>query len=290
MSNGKKALSEKRRNSMALRDSDLRSELTSILAHARRDAMVFAVTTVILTPVFVAVAIVVLFFALAFVDLPLIDDLGYGLSFVTGVNLALAFMVGSYFLQPKAPNQCNESDRVWVAVGLGFLCVLLGLSYTTPFATTHPLQFWSAYLLLALAMLACMGHAYEPREDYYLGWTAGPFLMGDPFTVEDDIDRAHFSLGFAVGMSHMIMESYSGIFGSTWLWRGLEERELSGAVGLLQALAANDSSRARACVQILGRASALRVVRALVKLKMVTIVGGHLRLRLKVREHLGLGA
>jgi hypothetical protein len=134
-----------------------------------------------------------------------------------------------------------------------------------------------------------MGHAYEPREDYYLGWTAGPFLMGDPFTVEDDIDRAHFSLGFAVGMSHMIMESYSGIFGSTWLWRGLEERELSGAVGLLQALAANDSSRARACVQILGRASALRVVRALVKLKMVTIVGGHLRLRLKVREHLGLG-
>ena len=272
----------------ALTTSDLRSELRAILDHARRDAAIFAITTVILTPFFVTIAVIMLFFALAFVDLPGIDHLGYALSFVTGVNLTLAFMVVSYFLRPKAPYQKRESDVLWVVVAIGFFCTLLVFSYGTSLVKTHPSYFWPIYCLLSLAMLGCVGHAYEARQSYYLGWMAGPYLFDNPFTVEDDIDRAHLSLGLTMAMSYLVMESYSAIFGSTWLWRRLEESELSAAVELLQALASNDVVRARECIQSLSATSAFSVMRALTKLDMITIENGYPRLSLKGRELLHL--
>jgi hypothetical protein len=273
---------------MAETNSDLRLELRAIFDRARYDAAVFAIVTVVLTPFFAAVGVVVLLIAVSFVDLPVIDDLGYALSFVTGVNLTLAFMVASFFLRPKARYQRTDSDATWVAVALGLLGVLLLFSYGAPLVKTHPSHFWPIYVLLSLAVLGCIGHAYEPREDYYLGWSAGPVVMDDPFTVEDDIDRAHFSLGFAMALSSLIIESYSTIFGSVWLWRRLEERELSAAVKLLQTLAANDRAGARAHTQTLNAGSALAVVRALVKIKMIAIERGHLRLQLKGQEFLAL--
>ena len=274
----------------ALTTNELRAELRKILDYKRRDAAVFAITTVILTPFFMFIAVLVLFFALAFVDLPLIDHLGYALCFVTGINLMLAFMVISFFLRPKAPYQQHEIDVLWVTIALGFLCVLIAFSYGTSLIKTHPSYFWPVYLLLTLAMLGCIGHAYEGRGDYYLGWMTPPFMIDNPFTVEDDIDRAHLSLGLTMAMPYLVIESYSANFGSTWLWRRLEEPELSAAVELLQTLASKDAVRSRECMQTLNTTSALSVVRALVKLDMITIEKGFPRLSLKGRDFLRLRA
>lgn len=271
-------------------DRVIRTKLRELCVSARSDAKLFAVLTVLLTPVAVALFILMLLFALAFVDLPVVDHLGYRLSFVTGVNLCLGFMVASYFLRQKEQYQQQNDDTNWLWVAGGFFCGILAMSYATPLAQTHPEWFWPLYVLLALAMLGCVGHAYEPKDDYYLGWTAGPLLMDDPFTIQDDIDRAHIGLGFAVSISHLILDSYGAIFGSRWLWRGLDESELSACAKLLQGLAARDVSEVKARLRELTKGSAANSVRALVKLELVIINKGLPRLSMKGREFLDLNA
>ena len=267
-------------------DRALRTKLRDICASERRDATVFAVLTVLLTPLAVTVAIFLLLYALVFVDLPVIDHLGYQLSFVTGVNLCLAFMAASYFLRPKRHYQRQASDNNWLLVASGLFCAILGLTYVTQLTLTHPGLFWSLYLLLALVMLGCIGHAYEPGDDYYLGWSRGGILMDDPFTIRDDIDRAHLGLGFAVAMSHAILETYGAIFGSRWLWRGMQESELTASVALLQGLATRDSSGVMSRMRTLTKESAAHTVRALVKLELVVMDKGQPRLSMKGREFL----
>ncbi len=139
-------------------------------------------------------------------------------------------------------------------------------------------------------MLGPIGHVYEPKDDYYLGWTAGPLRMDDPFTIQDDIDRAHIGLGFAVSMSHLILDSYGAIFGSRWLWRGLPESELTASVALLQGLATRDTSGVMSRVRALAKGSVVDIVRALVKLDLVVIDKGHPRLSMKGREFLDMKA
>ncbi|KAB0670337.1 hypothetical protein F6V30_09295 [Oryzomonas sagensis] len=270
-------------------DRVLRTKLRELYASTRSDAKLFAVLTVLLTPLAVALFILMLLFVLAFVDLPVIDHLGYRLSFVTGVNLCLAFMIASYFLRPKEQYQRQDDDTAWLVAAGGLFCCILTISYATPLSRTHPGWFWPSCLLLALAMLGCVGHAYEPKDDYYLGWTAGPFLIDNPFTIQDDIDRAHMGLGFVVSISHLILSSYGEIFGSRWLWRGMGESELSTSVTLLRGLATRDTSEAMAHVRALARGSAADSVRALVKLELVVIDKGFPRLSRKGREFLDLG-
>jgi len=131
-----------------------------------------------------------------------------------------------------------------------------------------------------------MGYVYEPKEDYYLGWIMGPFIIDNPFSIEDDIDRAHLSLGFSIAIPNLIIASYADIFGSTWLWRGLEERELASAVMLLQTLAAHETTQAQERMRAIGNMSALRIIRALVKLDMIRIERTGPRLSLKGKTFL----
>lgn len=267
-------------------DRALRSKLRELCTGARKDAAIFAALTVLLTPLAVALFILMLLFALVLVDLPLIDHLGYERSFLVGINLCLAFMAASYFLRPKDQYMRQADDTTWLMVGLGLFCCILALSHGTPLAQIHPEWFWPLYLLLALAMLGCIGHAYEPKDDYYLGWTAGPLMMDDPFTIRDDIDRAHIGLGFAISFAHLILDSYGAVFGSRWLWHGLKESELTGSVALLRGLAERSDEAVMARFRAIARGSAADSVRALVKLELVVIDKGHPRLSWKGKEFL----
>src|SRR6185369_2303404 len=216
-----------------------------VLERAKSDALLFAMLTVLLTPFLLLALVAAFVFALAFVDLPVIDHLGFARSFLAGASLTVGFMLSSYFLNPKPAWQQKSTDGAWTFIAIALFCGLLMLSYTTPLNMTHRFWFWTAYLLLAFGSFACMGHAYEPHDDYYLGWGVGPVLCDDPFTFRDDIDRAHLCLGFLASISHMILESYAEIFGSTWLWRKLNDSQLHEAVALLRAIDSNDHKGAK---------------------------------------------
>lgn len=122
-------------------NSALRNKLRQAIDKSRHDTAVFALLTVILTPIFVAVGTIVLVIALAFVDLPVIDNFGYEFSVVTGVNLALGFMAASFFLKPKPDYQRRSSDYGWLVAAAAFYGALLVISYGTALAKTHPLGF-----------------------------------------------------------------------------------------------------------------------------------------------------
>lgn len=78
------------------------------------------------------------------------------------------------------------------------------------------------------------------------------------------------------------------IFGSRWLWNGLQEEEITASVALLQGLAARDVTGVMSRMRTAGKVSVVDTVRALVKLELVVIDRGHLKLSRKGREFLGL--
>lgn len=161
------------------------------------------------------------------------------------------------------------------------------MSYASDLSDSHPPYFWAAYAVLAFVFLGSISHVYDPIEDYYLGWQAGPLLMDDPLTTRDDVDRAHFALGCAVALPRLLVDSYLSIARSTWLWRPLKEREIAAAVELLQALAASDVDQAERCLRTLPPPSGVRVLWALVELGMIAVDRGRPRLQAKGRELLG---
>lgn len=272
------------------RDSQLlRIRLRQALDAARHDAAVFALLTVLLTPVFLVGGAIVVVFALSYVDLPLIDHLGYTVSVVTGANLGLAFMVASYFLRPKRANQESRSDYFWLVIAGGIFCALLVVSYGSLLPSAGPAVFWTVYFLLALGMLGCIGNAYEPHDSYYLGWRVGSVMHDNGLTIRDDIDRAHFALGFAVSLANLVLVSYGEVFGSTWLWRGLTGPELSESAELLVMLADKEIRQAQSRMETVGTTAARNSVRALAKLEFVTVESGTLHLSRKGWEFLGGG-
>ena len=68
-------------------DRFLVREFKFVLEKAKSDALLFAILTVLLTPFLLLALVAVFIFALAFVDLPVIDHLGFARSFLTGANL-----------------------------------------------------------------------------------------------------------------------------------------------------------------------------------------------------------
>lgn len=260
----------------------LRTKLRERYAAARQDAIVFAVLTVLLTPVAIVALIFSLIFACAMVHRGWVDHLFYTRTFLGGANLCLAFMGASHYLSPKATFQQKADDSNWAFAGVAIFCGVLALSYLTKLPTAHTALFWTLYLILATVMLGCFGRSYEPRDDYYLGWTAGPFLMDDPFTFRDDIDRAHISLGFASSVANLILESYGGVFGSRWLWCGLSESELNDAANVVRRLAQQDFAGATAHFQ--NPLSAVSVFRALSKLELISYDHCRLNLTAKGRD------
>lgn len=260
----------------------LRATLRERCAAARKDAIVFSVLTVLLTPVALLVFVFSLILAYGLVHRGWVDHLFDTHSFLAGANLCLAFMGASYFLRPKPKYMSHSDDDTWAFAGVGIFCGILAFSYLSPLPVAHATLFWSVYFILVTFMLGCFGKAYEPHDDYYLGWVVGPYIIDNPFTLRDDIDRAHISLGFASSIANLILESYGGVFGSAWLWRGLPESELNDAVTVVRKLDLLDY--AGATDHIREPRAAANILRALAKLELVSFEHGRLKLAAKGRD------
>ncbi len=245
----------------------IHDKLDEAVSADRKDALIFSVLTVILTPIFILGAIFILLAGIAYSDLPLVDHLGYRDSFAYGVTCSMVFLFMAFFIRPKAQWRVKASDIFWVGsaiVALGVMCLL---TFTTNLAQESPGFYWTVFGILALTMLGLLGHAYVPHDDYYTGWYGG--MWDNPFTLEDDIDRAHMSLGFATAIPRMLMGSYGEIFGSLWVWKGLTGFELQRASEVLHALGCHDSKRAQSMLQGTDKKTGAHIARALSKLKLV---------------------
>jgi hypothetical protein len=123
-----------------------------------------------------------------------------------------------------------------------------------------------------------MGTGYAPRDDYYLGWTR--YQINDPFTLRDDVDRGHVSLGIAAAVPGFVLGAFGGIYDGRWALGGLEEREAAAAARALLGLGRGDP-KAFTPVSALGPTAAARVVRALVGCKLLAAGAASPRLSTK---------
>ncbi len=251
---------------------DFRRRLEEALARDRRDRIVFTVLAIALTPVLLVGAVAGILWAAHFADLPVIDHYGFRHGYLVGFDLFLLFMFISYFARPKERWRVAKSDFAWVGGAVAALAAALLLGHGTTLESTRPEWFWPIYGALAIAIFGMLGRAYQAKESYYLGWYGG--LVGNPFTIEDDLDRGHFALGCAAAIPGMIFDAYGEIFGGAGLLRGASEEELRAAERLLPSLRGADDDAARAALRGLDPGRAARVLRRLESAGLVRMSGG----------------
>lgn len=203
---------------------------------------------------------------------------------VVGANALLGYVI--VFTVLGNPNVRRQFG--WVMAGALVLAGLVAFSLGTRLWWTHPAFFWVVFVAGALVALGLLGHAYEARDDYYLGWMDG--RADNPFTYRDDIDRGHIAIGFLVALPKMVVGSFGELVGSAWLWGGLDVRQLDAGADALHALGSYDRARAEQRLRGLSRPSALLVMRWLGHLKLARRGRDGLELTDAGERFLGIGA
>ena len=257
--------------------SELRFRLEDCLQRNRRDALTYSIGAILLTPLFLFLALLGVAMAMIYADLPFVDYAGYGVSITTGANVFVAWMLFINF-RKNASWHHQPKDKRWLWGALLSFGVMLLLSYGTSMPNTAPVAFLVFYVVGMLAVFGCLGRLYMPRNDYYLGLWHG--LFDDFTTIQDDFDRGHLSLGFATAFPNAIIMAYAEILSSSWLWRPLSERELIAASEVLYGLMINDRDRVERMVV------RDRALYALNRLEYVKTLSGSIELTLKGKDFL----
>lgn len=238
----------------------VRRGFEAALSEARRDWVLGTVLTIALAPVFLAAtAAVVVFVAGGDLVESVVRHPTAG-PLALEVFLALLFL--GFFL--------GEPGRTrWglVGVGAGGLIGLALLAHGTPLAARSPGLFWGVYGVGVFVLLGVLGLAYTPRDDYELG--LGRWMIDNPLTLRDDIDRTHLGMGFVVALPRFVLGAASDVVAGSWAVRGLAPHEVRGAAAALLALGRGDAAGATSAVGRLGPTAAGRVVRALEGTKLL---------------------
>lgn len=240
--------------------SKVRRVLEEALSAARKDWLLGTVLTVVLAPVFAAAALVGLVIALSYSGG--VDVLNLSPAALPVVlEVFLVYMTVGLFFGEK-----RKVSGSLIAGALAGIAALAVLAHATTLRTTAPAPFWTVYGLGVAGILGLMGYGYAPRDDYYLGLTR--YQIDNPFTLRDDVDRAHVGLGFAAAAPQFVLGAIGGIFDGSWALAGLEEREVVAASRALLGLARGDP-KAFTPVSALGPTAAARIMRALVGCKLL---------------------
>ncbi len=200
---------------MSAVDPKLLAELRVIFERTRKDALTFAVLTVLVTPFFLALTALAAFFALALAG---------------GDALVIASGAGAYgfvtlFLVVSLVTVWGAGrERPWLGATLVAAAGAIAVLGSALGDVLHLALFGG----VAFGALAVLGRAYEPRDDYDLGG-----IHGDPFTLRDDADRLHLGAGCLMAIPTMVLGAYHEVFASSWLWRGVGDDRVSAAASVL---------------------------------------------------------
>jgi hypothetical protein len=248
---------------------EIHDALDAALADARRNALIQAGAIVLMTPaILLAFAAVIVYGTLSEVER---HPLSYGLAdhpFLAGANGFFVFAVVPMLLAARR----RGGSPGGAAIAVAGLAALLGLSYGTSLYA-QPAIFFPLYGALAFATAVAVGAGYEPRDNYYLGWSprggSDSSLREDPLGWRHRRDAREMELGLASGLSGFLAGALGDLFGSAWLFRHLDVEELADAAQALHALGAGEAAHAARFLGGREPASAARVIRALAKLGLV---------------------
>lgn len=264
-------------------ESRVRERFREIYARDRSDYLRFAISGVLLTPALLTAAIALLLFMILWGVNTRNDAWSNDPRHVlTAIGTFVGMMFGA-LLMKQEPNARRDPGGLLLGLALVF-GAFLGVVYGTSWMNGQPTLFWASIVALVLMAMALMGRLYEPADHYYLGWVAGPIVIDNPLTFEDDIDREHIKLGFGAAIPTFILGVYGEIFGSAWLLRPLDDREEELAANTLIEAEAGMVSAAVSEAVRLEQVRVAHAIRALFKLDLIQHRRNGIRLTAKGRE------
>lgn len=255
------------RNALAPADDPVPRRMAVLIADrvaARRaDALIFAVTTLILTPVVIVGGAMLILLDLARVKLPEYFEVPDAL-----VAAVLCYLFTMTLVVFWSPGRFSLSRLGFVGYAALTWLAMLGLAYLAGWPGTMAGWLWPPFTFLGLLTLALVGRAYEPRDEYYLGFLGAPWL-DVPIDPRDDLDRAHARLGVMVVLPGLLFGAWNDLFSSSWLLRPPTPAECRVAADLLAGLDLADPARIEAVLRREGPRGAGRAARLLVRLKLL---------------------
>ncbi len=237
----------------------IEKRLAAVLEKERRDAIGYAVLTVLCTPFFVVlisiVVMVILFFILERVNY----DIG-AKGFYTCTSMFLGSMAVFVLRGSNPPENPHEFefDVSWT-VGVGALLLLLYATYATSFLEKTPVAFAIVYTVIGILILAFFGRAY----------------MKIPITQHagrEDVNRS-----LTLEIFGFVAIAYGEIASGSWLWIPPNEDEIRVAAWVLCKLALEDKW------SLDSRSADKPILNLLFRLKYIQIKDG--RLQLTYRGH-----
>jgi hypothetical protein len=241
---------------------EVASHLSTVLARERRDALKYAVLTVLCTPVFVAMGAITIAVILA---VPL-RQAGEGMelkviAFYTATNGFLGYMIVFVLAYSRESQQPFEFDPALIAAVVVFVALVLA-TYLTSQPELRPAPFGALYALSGLLVLGLLGQVSLPQQGRE-EWEG----QADP--------RA-----FVLAVSAFIVSAYGELLSSSWLWRSPQPGQIRIAGRFLVRVAEDDRDPPRADLVDSDTINLLR------RLRLITAEGDAIRLTYKGQQFL----
>jgi hypothetical protein len=237
----------------------VRADFAEAVAKERHDVLFGAVIVVAITALAVSLGAVVLTATAGSARGPAARD-------IPAVLLAaLAYVLIAFVVS----NKTGRPSWGWVGGAAALLALLAAAGLASALPVDAPGLYWTMYAVFALAALGCLGMAYQPRDDYYLGWNVGPGIVNNPFTFRDDVDRMHLFVGLVTALPRMLVGSFVDLAGSAWVRKGLSAAECQAGGDMLFILGTIDPAGAEKALRRLGPGSASQIALWLTRMKLV---------------------
>ena len=240
----------------------IEKRLAEILYKERRQAIGYAVATVLCTPVFVVLAGLAVLIILSYIFYISDNDYLYRTDMIglyTILNVFLALMVVTVLKHTFSPQEEYEFDISWLVAVVIFL-LLLFLTYATKLPERVPVGFGIIYTVTGFFILGLLGRDYLslPVAEYE--------------------DRNHPFYTFILVVTGFIAMSYGELLNGSWLWIPPKPDEVRVCAWILYKLALEEG------VSYRDSSVPKRVLYILSRLKFVRARDGMLELTQKGRE------
>jgi len=241
--------------------------LSEALRQSGKDAVSFALLTLLITPFLLVLAAGGVVVAVAYMAPALLRGSSPTATGMAALMLFLAFAFVSSWPKCRAQGATGH-----LSAAAGVYVALLVLTVMALKSDHVSGAFIALYVALVIVILGLLGRGYTPRDSYYLGLYGGRF--DDPFTYRDDADRAHVGIGCAMAIPGLLLDSIGQAVSTSWLWRGVSPDVVRASTKVLMGVAAGRGS------ETLRSVGAQRgvVLRVLKRLDLVQIRKNDLRL------------
>lgn len=232
--------------------SQIEQRLGEVLDKERREAIRYAIMTVLCTPVFIILACVIIFFITGYIFKFSNYDMN-AKDLYLGFIVFIAYMIVFVLRYSNPPDEPHEFNERWFIAVVLFIILLL-LTYSTELLEQSPVFFGFMFAGISFFILGLLGKVY----------------LDIPINEYDEKENPIYS--FVLVTTGFIAMAYGELFSSSWLWKPPKPEEIRIGAWMLRKLESEKTWR------LDNRRNHGRTLNFLLRLKLVKITDGSLEL------------